>query len=156
MTRDAAPHPTFVDAADHEPVVHPLRAVLRALRGRWTRSLALAAVLGGAGAAAGMKAAKPEYEATGMLRVSPTTPRVMRADDDGPLLPPFFDAFASTQASYLTSRPVLLRAATDAELAELGWPTGDDGADRIARSVKVDRPKGVELISVVGRRLSRR
>ncbi|MBL9088999.1 MAG: hypothetical protein JNM10_17805, partial [Planctomycetia bacterium] len=150
MTRDAAPHPTFVDAADHEPVVHPLRAVLRALRGRWTRSLALAAVLGGAGAAAGMKAAKPEYEATGMLRVSPTTPRVMRADDDGPLLPPFFDAFASTQASYLTSRPVLLRAATDAELAELGWPTGDDGADRIARSVKVDRPKGVELISVVG------
>lgn len=150
MTPDAAHPPTFVDASAHEPVVHPLRAVLRALRGRWTRTLALAAVLGGAGAAAGMKAAKPEYEATGMLRVSPTTPRVMRADDDGPLLPPFFDAFASTQASYLTSRPVLLRAATDPELAELDWPTGDDGADRVARSVKVDRPKGVELISVVG------
>lgn len=150
MTPHAAPPPALMDPAAHEPVVHPLRAVLRSLRGRWTRTLALATVLGGAGAAAGMKAAKPEYEATGMLRVSPTTPRVMRADDDGPLLPPFFDAFASTQASYLTSRPVLLRAAGDAELAELDWPAGDEGADRIARSVKVDRPKGVELISVVG------
>ena len=141
---------SWAPAAAPEPIVHPVRAMLRALRGRVIRTLVLAAVLGVAGAAAGWRSAEPEFEATGMLRVAPSAPSVLRADDDAPLLPPFFEAFSSTQASYLSSRPVLARAVAGPALAALHWPVGDEGVDLLARAVKVDRQKGAEIISVIG------
>ncbi|MCC7140078.1 MAG: hypothetical protein IT460_16785 [Planctomycetes bacterium] len=146
----ASHEPGDLAPAPAEPAVHPLRSVLRALRGHVRRTLAVALVLGAAGAAGGYASTRPEYEASGMLRVSPTTPRVLHDESDAPMLPPYFDAYASTQTSYLTSTPVLARATTEPALSRLGWPTGDAGVDALGRAVKVDRPKGTELVTVKG------
>lgn len=145
-------------AGAHHAVENPLLQVHARLRGRYHWAAAIAALLAPVFAAAGWLAVKPQYQSTGIVRVAPTLPRLLYESEENQL-PPLFDSYVAAQATYLSSRRVLDKAADptfkpaalgDRSLSDLGWPVGADGVVELRNrlSVRLGASRGTQLIIV--------
>lgn len=119
----------------------------RALRGRFLITLILTAALALAGAWAGYSFRNPSYTSTGIIRVSPTLPKIMYSSEQNQLMPRF-DSYVSSQATFLASHPVLKRSVDDLSQRNIDWPGGSDGIKALAQSLNVKHDPGSELIKV--------
>jgi polysaccharide biosynthesis transport protein len=141
----ASAHP----AAPARPVQpeNPLLLLHRFLRGRYPLAIALAVVLAIPGGIGGYMAMRPVYASTGLVRVAPTLPRLMYANEDNQV-PPMFDSFVTTQATRLSSRRVVELAVSSEDLRRAGWPGGTEGINTLTKALKVRNQRGGELITV--------
>lgn len=125
----------------------PVRIVLRHLRGRIPIAVALGIVLAAAGAVVPWLVMGPVYEARGLIRVAPTGQVILfRVEDNLPL--PHYDSFVNTQVSLITSRRILAAAMESPRIAEVDWPRGEEGVQRLRAGMRVIRARGAEIISV--------
>lgn len=125
----------------------PLRLLRRTLRGRYGLVLILVASLAVCGAITGYRAASPVYESTGLVRIEGAIPSILFESRENQV-PPMFDAFVSSQVTYLQSRDVLDAAASMPQMTEAGWPGGKEGVARLQNALTVRRGRGEQLISV--------
>lgn len=89
--------------------INPLIIGYRALRGRWAQAAVAFMALGMVLASAAWLVIDPIYESRGLIRIAAKEQAILYADRDDSRLR-LFDAFVSSELTYLTSRPVLDRA----------------------------------------------
>ncbi len=94
---------------EEEQFVNPLQLIYRALRGRWQYAALTFAIVAALFASLGYLLVQPIYQSRGLVRISAKEPKILYADSDDSRLR-LFDAFVSSELTYLTSRPVLDRA----------------------------------------------
>lgn len=127
--------------------VNPVVLARQLLRGRMVAAFALAVLLASAAAAIGFLSQKPEYVSVGTIQVSANRQRILYDDQDDARLR-LFDAYASAEASYLQSRPVLERALIQPALERIGWTQSPETFNRLRQSLKVDRKVGLISVAV--------
>lgn len=126
---------------------HPLSMARRMLRGRWRLAGALAGALAVAGAVVGYSMSKPKFTASGMLEVQPNPqPLLPGGRSDGPQQN--IEQFVTTQATFLSSAPVITGAVMDGGLREMGWPAGAEGIALLQDRLKVVSGRGQTVIVV--------
>jgi len=133
----------FLAAAD-KPPANPLTILLRLLRGRWMKTLSIAAFFGVLCATIASFFASPLYQSEGLVRIVAREPKILYADRDDSRLR-LFDAFVAGEATYIQSRTVLERAyATLKKVREN--PDQTPSYKRFNDSLTVQKLKG--LISI--------
>lgn len=147
MTEDA-----LLDRYGGTPAAEPrhdglVQMVHRGLRGRYHLALACGIVLAVVGAITPFSFVKPVYTAEGLVRVAPTTRKILYAQDENQI-PPMYDTFVATEAAYIESPRVIERASTDPQLTSAGWPLGPSGISALSRQLSVSRRMGNQLIRV--------
>ena len=126
---------------------NPLQVLHKLLRGRYTITMLLVIVLGPCGAAIGYFGLHKEYTSNAVIRIAPVLPKVLFESEQSNTLP-MFDSFLQTQVSLIKSRRVI-EMATQSEV----WrgSGGDNSIETIAQipeDLKVEQPKGSQLILV--------
>lgn len=136
---------TFLEA-DQESSVNPIALLFRLMRGRWTGTLVVGALVGVLLALLAGLMASPVYESEGLVRIIAREPKILFADRDDSRLR-LFDAFVDGEATYLQSRAVLERAflAYEAKRMEKGEDAVDFKAYQERLSVK--KLKGLIQVS---------
>ncbi|MBV6632334.1 MAG: hypothetical protein KI792_04780 [Alphaproteobacteria bacterium] len=89
--------------------INPLVIAYRALRDRWAQAAVAFMVLGAVMATAAWLVIDPIFQSRGLIRIAAKEPKILYAERDDSRLR-LFDAFVSSELTYLTSRPVLDRA----------------------------------------------
>ncbi|MFG0329799.1 MAG: GumC family protein [Phycisphaerales bacterium] len=140
---------TGIESASDAGTESIARVAHRAFRGRYRAAMILGAVAAAIGGATGYLLVQPVYTAEGLVRVAPTTPKILYENDENQL-PPMYDTLVETEATYIESRRVLERASTDDRLRDAGWETGADGVAELSRRVTVGRRPRNQLILVHG------
>ncbi|MEO0392728.1 MAG: hypothetical protein AAF213_05720 [Pseudomonadota bacterium] len=102
-------HDAGYDRDEEEEFVNPLILVYRALRGRWLYATVLACIASILMVTASYFMIKPVYQSRGLIRIAAKEQKILYSDRDDSRLR-LFDAFVSSELTYLTSRPVLDRA----------------------------------------------
>lgn len=127
----------------------PLRAVMRAMRGRWLVAAAVAALLAPALSVAGWMSGTPLFPGAAILRVFPQESNILyRTGDDSVLKT--FDSFVKAETTSVASAPVMERAraalATD-------WPdmAGEMTADDLGRSIEIKRVDSLITLNTLSR-----
>jgi len=110
----------------------------RHLAGRYRIAIPLALGLAALGATSAFFLLKPMYVSTGMLQVAPIS-SALTMHDDAPAVSPRYDSFVSAQATLIASRTVIDRALESEELMQAGWPTGNQGIEKLADSLQIGR-----------------
>ena len=131
----------FVAETEAE-TINPLVTIGRLMRGRWAASLILATIIGALLSVAVLTVIKPGYRSEGLVRIIAREPRILTASRDDSRLR-LFDAFVSSEATYIQSRKVLERAF---ERFKANHP--EASFDAFQNGVEVKKLKG--LISVAG------
>ena len=135
------------EPGEDAPPASPLLQVHRLLRGRYWLAIVLAAVLGGAGAAAGYRLAVPTYESVGMIRIRPSVPRVLYDSEQNNVMP-MFDAFVDSQASLLRSRRVVDLALRNDEWQALRPGMAPDDVAALEQGLNVENRRGTQILYV--------
>ncbi|MEM9589255.1 MAG: cellulose synthase operon protein YhjQ/BcsQ, partial [Planctomycetota bacterium] len=126
--------------------VNPVRFVSRNLRGRLRMAAGLALGLAVIGGLAGIFAKGPEYVSHGIIQVSANKPSLLYDDQDDTRLR-LFDAFVSSEMSYLKSPPVLQRAVSSKALQDIQWGESPEAVARLGQSIEIKREGGLILVS---------
>ena len=127
--------------------VNPVLFVHRRLRGRYRYAVPLAVILALPLALVGYTLVKPTYQSTGLIQVRPSLPKLLYETEEN-AVPPMFDSFIQAQVSFLQSRRVMDRAASDPRLLEAGWPGGINGVAALQGKLSVRTGRGSQVISV--------
>ena|GEM_PF-1224089 len=98
----------FVDEPAAAPV-NPFAVIARIFRGLWVPTLAAALLVGITAGFATYSYTKPIYESQGLVRIIARDPKILFADRDDTRLR-IYDAFVSSEATYMQSKTVLNRA----------------------------------------------
>jgi polysaccharide biosynthesis transport protein len=136
----------FIDEPGPAPI-NPVALVMRALKGRAVAALVIGSLVGACLAIAVYLVLKPAYKASGIIRVSPTTSKILYQNDDNQLVP-LYDAFINAQVLYLRSRPVLERALASKELGNHGTQDTEARLAVMAASIEVQREPKSEVVAV--------
>lgn len=127
--------------------VNPLQILLRLLRGQWLRTIGCALVAGIVLAVGVFQLISPKYESQGLVRLVAKEPKILYADNDDSRLR-LYDAFVSSEATYLQSQQVLMRA-HELLVAETDkrFPGGARPAfQQLADAIEVKKLKGLIAI----------
>lgn len=127
----------------------PLRMLRRVLRGRFVPTIALALILGAAGAVAGYTFVRPTYESSGLVHVRGAVPAILYQTPETQA-PPMFDTYVASVAKSIESPRVLEAAIASPEMQALNWPQGAKGLAALQSSISVRHGKREELIQVFG------
>jgi len=141
---DHAGHGSHPHGAGHD---NPLKWVHRSLRGRYHWAALLGVALALPGALIGYNSMPPLFVSSGFIEVAPTLEKTLYNTPDSDV-PPMYDSYVSTQATYLSSARVLARAVDSPQMQSLGWPGGQEGVTRLAGALAVVRPRRQQVISV--------
>lgn len=132
--------------ADEKAAPNPFLLILQLLRGRLLLTVALSLSLGCLFAATGYFAKGVTFISAGIVRVSANRPGILYDSQDDSRLR-LFDAFVSSETSYIASRPVLERALIQPELERLGWAPTSDKFHRLRNSLSVESKGGLIHVS---------
>lgn len=139
------------DPAERQPgaggAENPLRWIHRSLRGRYHWTAALGLCLAIPGALIGYNLLPPVFTSSGFIEIAPTLQTTLYTLPDSGV-PPMYDSFVSTQATYLTSARVLSRAIESERMRAIAWPTGPEGVSALSSSLSVLRRRGQQVIQV--------
>ncbi|HBS29685.1 MAG TPA: hypothetical protein DEB06_09610, partial [Phycisphaerales bacterium] len=126
---------------------NPMKWVHRSLRGRYHWAALLGLALAAPGAIIGYSAVPPLFVSSGFIEVAPRLEKTLYTTPDSEV-PPMYDSYVSTQATYLSSARVLARAIDSPQMQALGWPGGQEGVSRLASALAVIRPRHQQVITV--------
>ena len=138
-------HDAGYEHDDDEEFVNPVILIYRALRGRWVYACVAACIASIVVVTASYFMISPIFQSRGLIRISAKEQKILYADSDDSRLR-LFDAFVSSELTYLTSRPVLDRA-----LYLLNQSPGnfDDVPDNVADlSARLDARKIKSLLEI--------
>jgi len=124
---------------------NPLLLVVGALRGRWRWTVALAAVLGLAGGAAGWRAGSVKYLGHSELHIAAETDHYGLMSSEN-LPPENFDTFADMQVEFIKSPRVIDKAMDSDDWRGLGRAAAQITAEALGGRIQVAR-KG-EMVTV--------
>lgn len=134
------------DADEAKPAGNPALVILHMLAGRLVLTACLSLTLAGIVAIAAFLAIKPTYQSTGLVQVKANKAGILYKDNDDSRLR-LFDAFVSSEASYLESRPVLERALTTKSFEKLTWAPTTESFDRLRHALEVKSKGGLITVA---------
>ena len=145
----------YSTAAPAPPPLRRRNLIRQILRYRWS-VLLVTAILAGPPVAGIWAVMKPQYEATGQIRVRPIIPQlVFRTEETGRI--PFYASYLNTQVGIVCSPPVLLRTLDLPQVKATAWYNRPapfwvrkprSRLERLASELNV-RPRGrTELIDI--------
>ncbi|MBL4838887.1 MAG: hypothetical protein JKY34_15055 [Kordiimonadaceae bacterium] len=98
----------FVEETDVAPV-NPVAVIIRIFRGLWMYTTVAALSVGLVAGYGAYSATNPVFESQGLVRIIARDPKILFADRDDTRLR-IYDAFVASEATYMGSRTVLIRA----------------------------------------------
>ncbi|MEM6902982.1 MAG: hypothetical protein AAF556_07070, partial [Pseudomonadota bacterium] len=107
--RNTLSNDRFGEFEDDDDFINPLVITYRALRDRWAQAAVVFMVAATVLAALAWIVIDPIFQSRGLIRIAAKEPKILYAERDDSRLR-LFDAFVSSELTYLTSRPVLDRA----------------------------------------------
>ena len=128
--------------------------LLSVLLRRWWVAVLAALVVCAAGLPPIWFLIKPEYTAMSAINIAPVIPRIVYADEAGPV--PFYSNYANTQAALIRSPQALYAALEDPRVRELpyvkalGEPADQVASLRESLSAGADRGSQLLLVSMTG------
>ncbi len=122
----------------------PLKKLHRLLRGREKLAITLGILFAVVGGAAGWLSQKPQWIASGVVQIQPIIPSLKQSEQ----VMPFYNYFLQSQATILTSPPVLQKAVQSAEWKNTGLPSNDDSVATIKQNLDVTSPKNSQHILI--------
>lgn len=134
-------------AGQPRPPANPLVIVRRLLHGRYLLA-AGAAILGAAVcAAAGYLSQTVLYQSQGLIRVSPSVPRVLYQSEQNAMMPRF-DSFVDSQVALMQSSRLIDFALQNEQFRALGRRITPESTVEFKKNLSVVRPKNSDLIIV--------
>ncbi|MEQ8850302.1 MAG: AAA family ATPase [Phycisphaerales bacterium] len=133
---------------EHVDHVQSIVAVARrALNGRYRVAVLLAIALALLGGVSGYRMSPPQYSSTGLVRVAPTLPKVIYANEQNQL-PPAFASMVASHATLMSRRDFLESVVHGMEPADWVAFGPVDDPRTLAGSLEVSHRRGDEVVSV--------
>ncbi len=131
----------------NEPAANPLLVAHQLLRGRYVKALIIGLVLAVVGIVVGLKAIKPIYTSTAEIRILPYLPRILYTTSENQAMP-MFSAYVASQTALIQSRDTIDLAMQDPKWAALKRGLTPEAKEAFAKSLKVVRVPGSEIITI--------
>ncbi len=137
-------------AVAEEPVqANPFASVVRAMRGRWFKTIALGAILSPALAGLGYLSGGQLYNSQAILRVFPQESNILYSTGEDSVLK-IFSSFVKAEATYVASHPVMERSVQELTVTRPDLADGLTGTD-MARSVNIKRSDSLIVLTTLSR-----
>ncbi|PSL21977.1 hypothetical protein [Shimia abyssi] len=128
---------------------NPFAAVVRAMRGRWLRTMALGAILSPLFAMFGYVSGVQLYDSQAILRVFPQESNILYSTGEDSVLK-IFSSFVKAEATYVASHPVMQRSVEELSLTRPDLAKGLTATD-MSRSVKIKRSDSLIVLTTVSK-----
>lgn len=116
------------------------------MRGRWRWAILVGVILSAALAAAGFMSAKPLFQSTGAIRISPEANVLLERIDEHSV--PYYDRFVATQLALMKSPRLLEFALTYPDLAKLDIAKRRGAVNELRDGLVTESNRDIELVYI--------